>query len=56
MVHYMKALSRQVNVRDMHIMMMLHICKFHENQYNKDSIFFMDIHTRLQLHVYQETV
>jgi len=32
MVHYMKGLSRQVNVRDMHIMMMMGVRKFHENQ------------------------
>ena len=53
---YMKAFSRQVKVRDMHMMMMLGICKFHENQYKKDSIFLMDIHMRLQLQVYHETV
>jgi len=37
----MKGLSRQVNVRDMHIMMMFGICKFHENQY---IIFLVDIY------------
>jgi len=37
-------------------MMMFGICKFHENQYKKDSIFLVDIHMRLQLHVSHETV
>jgi len=52
----MKALYRQVNVREMHIMMMLGICKFQENQDKKDSIFLMDIYMRLQLHMYHERV
>lgn len=47
----MKEISRQVNAQDLHIMVMLGIFKYHENQYKKYCIIVMDIYMRLVTHV-----